>query len=275
MSRRDFDLAHIKAELQKLHFKLERRLAVYVAGGFVMVALGLKAGTKDIDVVLENKPQFESLVSGLQSIGYKVVSKPLLTKTYRKLAAEAILENNDGFRWDVFLNVVANKLFLSDSMKGRAQLYLNAGNLRVCALSKEDIFLMKGVTDRDRDLEDMYRIARSGIEYKLVFDECLFQSEKTHRIWEAGLYEKCKELKEKYNLTVPFSSKLRKMGEKKLIFTIYMREISKGNNTEKSLVRALDGKLTRRQVISDLRFLTKAGKLEVEVGRFVVPKTNR
>ena len=65
----------------------------------------------------------------------------------------------------------------------------------------------------------MALIARTGIDYKLVLNECVQQSEKDQRgnIWEASLYEKCEELKEKYGIDVPIRKKLRKISENKMI----------------------------------------------------------
>ena len=117
MNRREFDVEYIRSELDKLSLKLPRRTAIYVAGGFVLASYGLKAGTKDIDVVVDSKPRFDSRIKGLKGCDYPSVQEAQLTKVYKTLSATAILENRDGFRWDVFLRVVANKLFLSNPMK--------------------------------------------------------------------------------------------------------------------------------------------------------------
>lgn len=135
----------------------------------------MKAGTKDTDVVVGKKSWFDSLTEGLRKCGYRNVQRVHLSKVYKKLAATAILENEDGFRWDVFLRVVANKLFLSNPMKKRAREYYDNGKLKVYTLANDDVFLMKSVTGRERDLEDMSRTARSGIDHEIVYNECLLQ----------------------------------------------------------------------------------------------------
>ncbi len=226
MSKREFDVEYIRNELDKLSTKVPTRTTVYVAGGFVLASQGLKAGTKDIDVVVEKKPWFDALVKGLRRSEYVSVQRVQLGKVYRKLAATAILENRDGFRWDIFLRIVANKLFLSSSMKRRGTEYYNKGKLKVYTLSKEDIFLMKSVTGRERDLEDMSRTARAGIDYETVYDECLFQWEHTQRAWADGLYQTCKELKEVYGVAVPLLPRLRKEAELEVFFNSLKRELS-------------------------------------------------
>lgn len=240
-----------------------------------MAAKGLKVGTKDIDVILEDKKQFTALANGLQLTGYHLVNEPVIERVYKKLAAQAILENDEGFRWDIFLRVVANKLSLSEPMKERAEPYINDGKLSVRALSKEDIFLLKGVTERERDLEDMFRIARSGIDYNAVYEECLHQSEATGRIWETGLCDTCERLKAKYNLTVPFLSKLRRKGEQKLFSRIIKREVKAGNDSEESIAKSVSDHLTRKDVREVLATLSKQGEIEIRDGKVTIPKKAR
>ena len=180
--RREFSLGYIESELASLDSGLAGPLDVYVAGGFVMARRGLKPGTKDIDVVLEDRPRFRNLVKLLLRHGYRELAVDVLPSAYVNLFASAILENGDGFRWDVFERVVADKLALTETMKSRATPSYKKKKLTLFLLSKEDVFLMKSVTDRDRDLEDMFLLARSGLDYDAVFEECLVQSELTNLI---------------------------------------------------------------------------------------------
>lgn len=93
--------------------------------------------------------------------------------------------------------------------------------LTVFRLSNEDLFLMKDMTERDRNLGDIALIARTDIDYELVLNECMEQSKKDQRdhIWESSLYGKCEELKEKYRIDIPIRNKLRKISEDKMIKT--------------------------------------------------------
>lgn len=93
--------------------------------------------------------------------------------------------------------------------------------LTVFRLSNEDLFLMKDMTERDRNLGDIALIARTDIDYELVLNECMEQSKKDQRdhIWESSLYGKCEELKEKYGIDIPIRNKLRKISEDKMIKT--------------------------------------------------------
>ena len=48
-------------------------------------------------------------------------------------------------------------------MKLRARMLYSGEKLTVFLLSNKDIFLLKGMTERDRDLEDMAILARHGL----------------------------------------------------------------------------------------------------------------
>jgi hypothetical protein len=99
-----------------------------------------------------------------------------MSKPYNELSATA-MENLEGFRWEIFVEYVAKKLALTNSIRLRTSKIFSGGKLTVSRLSNEDMFLMKSMTERDRDLEDMALIARTGTDYKLVLNECMQQSE--------------------------------------------------------------------------------------------------
>jgi len=260
--RREFSLGYIESELASLDSGLAGPLDVYVAGGFVMARRGLKPGTKDIDVVLEDRPRFRNLVKLLLRHGYRELAVDVLPSAYVTLFASAILENGDGFRWDVFERVVADKLALTETMKSRATPSYKKKKLTLFLLSKEDVFLMKSVTDRDRDLEDMFLLARSGLDYDAVFEECLVQSELTDRVWESGLYERCEELDERYGVRVPFMNKLRRVADEKAVMHVLTNLIKGGLDSESALVAASKGKLRPSDVSFGLKALLRRRRIE-------------
>ena len=136
---------------------------------------GLKPGTKDIDVIVEDKRCHRILVGSLERCDYYLLQPQDLSVPYRELSATA-LQNLEGFRWEIFIKYVAKKLALTDTMGLRAVKVYSGEELTVFRLSNEDMFLMKGMTERDRDLEDMALIARSDINYDIVLEECMNQS---------------------------------------------------------------------------------------------------
>ena len=260
--RKEFSLEYVEKELENLEKIIKSPVKIYVAGGYVMAHQGLKAGTKDIDVIVETGGQTEILAKGLKAAGYHLILDGILSKEYQALGA-AVYENSDGFRWEIFKKIVANKLALSSDMKKRSKMIRKSGNLQVSILSNEDIFLMKGVTERDRDLEDMSLLARSGVDYESVFKECVSQSDRTGKLWEMGLHDKCEELEEKYGVRVPITKKLQRIAEEKMLTKRIIPVLRRGPKTEKELLEILKEKLKHGDIRAGIKILNTQSRIRI------------
>lgn len=260
--RKEFSLEYIEKELDKLEKTIKTPVKVYVVGGYVMAYQKLRAGTKDLDVIVETRDKAEILAKGLGAAEYSLLPSGTLTKEYQALGATAY-ENADGFRWEIFKKIVANKLALSPDMKTRSKMIRQGRKLQVSILSNEDIFLMKGVTDRDRDLEDMSLLARAGVNYDSVFKECVSQSDRTGKLWEIGLHDKCEELEEKYDVRVPITKKLQRIAEEKMLTKRITPALRDGPKTEEELVEILKEKLKRGEVKAGIKILNKQSRIRI------------
>ena len=217
METRQFDTDYIDSELQKLSAVLKKDVKFFITGGFVMAMLDLKVGTKDLDVVTRSEQDTHTQINALGDLGYCPLRTGAMEGAYRSLGAK-ICQNADAFQWDIFTIRIADKLVLSSGMIERSELYFGEGRLKAYVLSKEDVFLLKSVTDRDRDLEDMALLARSGIDYEAVLKECEKQTETTERPWEPTLLGKIEDLEAQYNIRVPFKNRLIDSADESLLF---------------------------------------------------------
>ena len=234
--RPNFDRQYIENELQKLAATLVEKNTVFVAGGAAMSFYGLKEATKDIDVVVQTKANVDSLVLALRALGYSDPRQGV-TINYVRMRATAILENIDGFRWDIFEQVVAKKLVLSKGMIKRSQLLFDRGNLQVRLLSKEDIFLLKSVTERDRDVEDMAVVAESGVDWNVIAAECDFQSLHSRVVWEDALCSRLMDLREKRGIVSPIEKRICRIADQKFLERWIVRKAREGTNTIKGLAK--------------------------------------
>ncbi|MCW4006264.1 MAG: hypothetical protein NWF04_06700 [Candidatus Bathyarchaeota archaeon] len=200
-----------------------------------MAFFGLKAATKDIDIILTGKDALNSLQTALKVTGYHEPNPVQITRAYNKMQTSAILENQDGFRWDLFLNKVCNALTLSSNMKSRAPPLYKGSRLKVFLASKEDLFLFKGITAREADLDDLRILAQSGLSWEIVSQECKSQSQVSGVCWEDALYQNLLDLKVKYSIQAPIEKALRQTAEQKIIEKTLLRQIQKGNRTIKSI----------------------------------------
>jgi len=231
-----FTKSYIENELQRLEATLPRRTRIFVTGGAAMAFYGLKEATKDIDVVVQKRTEFHALTSALRSLGFRRPKGTLAVK-YAKMRASAILENTDGFRWDIFERVIAGKLSLSKGMIDRSHVFLDKPKLHVRYLSKEDIFLLKSLTDRDLDLEDMRIVAESGINWNHVKIECQAQASRTGRVWEDSLCEKLMELRERMKIAAPIEKSICQTADQRILENWILRQVGAGIDTVKDLAR--------------------------------------
>jgi hypothetical protein len=268
-----FNKQYIEAELDKLNAALTRKTRIFVAGGAAMAFYGLKEATKDIDVVVERRTELHSLVSALRVVGYKRPTSSLGI-AYAKMRASAILENIDGFRWDIFERVIAGKLSLSGGMISRSRILYDKTKLHVRSLSNEDIFLLKSVTGRELDLDDMRIVAESGINWNHVKTECQAQASGTGRMWEDALCEQLIELRKRMEITAPIEKSICEIADQKILENWIIQEVGAGINTVRDLARtAKEPESLIRKATSRL---IQKGNLRVDLStkthRFRLPK---
>lgn len=260
--RRSFNKGYLKQEFDKLDNTAKQSIALYLIGGGAMAFCGLKVATKDIDIILTNQEDLNILQAVLGAIGYKEPNPILITRAYNKMQTSAMLENQDGFRWDLFLSKVCNALTLSGEMQKRANILYQGNRLKILIASKEDLFLFKGITEREADLDDMRILAQSGLNWEIISQECKSQSEATGVCWEDALYQNLIDLKVKYRIESPIEKPLRRTAERKIIETTLMRQIQKGNHTVKSIAKEI--KEPQNFIREELKQLADKGLITID-----------
>lgn len=152
--------AAIEAAFNSLDQGMDREMTVYLMGGGAMTFRGLKNATRDLDLLVTARADFDVLRDLLYDRGYETVENPV--DEYESLGAALMLDKEGECRFDIFDREVIQKLRLSEGMRSRAEAVYDGSNLRVHALSNEDIFLFKGVAGRPRDTEDMAQLVEAG-----------------------------------------------------------------------------------------------------------------
>ena len=69
------------------------------------------------------------------------------------------------------------------------------------------------MTPRKGDIEDCARLTREGLNYDIIYDECIGQSSEGKQ-WYFWLFEKICEIEEQTDTSVPIKSKLLKLVKK-------------------------------------------------------------
>jgi len=213
MSPKLFDRQYLGNEFEKLNKALKKHVNLYLIGGGSMSFQKYKAATKDIDIVVRSNNELHQIQAALRSIGYIV---PAVRGPYKKMEASAILENHDGVRWDVFVNVICGGLQLSEGMIKRSQELFKMQNISVYMISPEDIFVFKSITERERDREDMYTLFSKILDFDIIKKEFFWQNE--HRLndyeWMSFFFNGLEEFFDKYHISHPIIKELHDIAEK-------------------------------------------------------------
>ena len=169
MNMKMFDSKYIEHELKQINKHLNKQISMFIFGGCAMSFYDLKTATKDIDVLLSSENEASILVEALFKNGYKRIETKDIV--YIKMKSREILENTDGFRWDIFVNRICGGLTFSKTMQKRSKRFRNLSNLKTFLMSPEDIFILKSVTSRPRDREDMFILFSHGLNVNIIKEE--------------------------------------------------------------------------------------------------------
>lgn len=210
--RERFDSRYIRSELERIAEHLEEPLTVFLIGGGAMAFRGLKDATKDIDLVVSSGEELGHLPAVLLELGYETVRE--VDEEYEELGAKQILENEDGCRIDVFNRQVMDGLILSPGIRERSERYLAVGNLVVQLVSPEDIFLFKAVAGRADDIEDMFSLLQTGLDFDIVREELETQIDLLEQeLFVTYVNEALIDMAEQYNVTTPLHETVAEISE--------------------------------------------------------------
>ncbi len=232
-----FDREYLKKEMEKLDGLVTERLDFYLIGGGSMSFQNLKDATKDIDVVVRSVHDLNLLRDALVRMGYFV---PAVRGPYKQMQASLIMENRDGFRWDIFVMVICGGLRLSDAMLRRALELFRFDRVSVHMISLEDIFIFKSVTSRERDREDMYQLFLQGLDFNVIRDEIIWQNEQDRNVaWLAFFFNGVEEVVERYFVVIPFYEEFHDLAYSDMVSQMILDRLGKGDADVEELVREL------------------------------------
>lgn len=227
MVSKSFDKQYLQKEFEKLNETLNEHVTLYLIGGGSMSFQKYKAATKDIDVVVGSTHELGLVVTALRSINYVI---PVVRGPYKKMEANSILENTDGFRWDIFVNVICGGLRLSDGMIERSIQLLKMEHVSVYMICPEDIFVFKSITTRERDQEDMYSLFSKGLNFDIIEKEFFWQNnhKQNDYAWMAFFFDGVEEFFDKYHITHPIIARLHDIAEEDMLIGFVKERLRTG-----------------------------------------------
>ncbi len=186
---------------------LEERIEALLIGGAVLLELGLKDATKDIDVVCRSEEDKESLLAAAKALGFEIVGPE---KRHERLGVKRLAVKG-GRNLDIFAQRISYDFDLSEDMWQRAKRIRSFGSLVVRDASLEDIFIMKLIANRPGDAPDCTNLVIAGLDFDSVYREIEAQYRKAgeakEKIWINYIEEGIARLQDN-DLTIPIGDKI-------------------------------------------------------------------
>ena len=195
---KEFSQEDVIELLKEIGSKLKEEITIYMIGGCNMSLKNIKAVTRDVDLMLLTKKEYQSLKETLTIMGYECREEMFCEDFYKTPIIVFLKENK---RIDVFIKNVGNQLELTEEMQKRSKKYEKFSNLTVMLISNEDIFLFKSITDREKDVDDCYTFIQTGLNWDAIKTE--LQQQETKALWRFWVYEQLARIKNKYKITTP------------------------------------------------------------------------
>lgn len=186
-------------------------------GGTAMMFLGYKNTTKDIDVVFKNKEDRNVFINAIEKLGYSQTSMKVVYKNKKRSHKNNPLMYARGEdRFDIFLkDVFGFKIDFTSEYVTQRHDFIGKKELVVYVLNKEHIFLLKSITNREKDFEDIETIVKIEplINWDLIINLAIEQK-KGNPLILVDLEEKMQKLREHIFIKEEYFKRIYKEGLK-------------------------------------------------------------
>jgi len=222
-------LDEINGFFRELQSAMKKSANIYVIGGGVLLLRGMKAATKDLDLVANSKNEFEEANKALREIGFKAKKVTAVYKhfdlTYQLIRGE--------FQVDLFHKKVCSQFSLSRKMIKRSEKIIAIEKINVSLCSNEDVFLFKTMTERAGDIADCIELIKKGLDWNAVIAEMKHQIKHHGRdVWITWIGERL-DILEEQGLNIPIMNEIDKLREKYYDKLEKRQKQSKASNREK------------------------------------------
>ncbi len=237
-----------KLLFREISDELEKPMTIYLFGGENMRIKSLKDSTKDCDIVVETKGDFDDLAQTLTNMKYDRRLKTKYSDEDRRIKPDDIFEHEKKSRVDLFTATIMQDLTLSSIMKEKADIR-DYGKLKVALLRNEHVFLLKAIANREGDIQDMaalvtgspntpHELQHGSFDWDLVWDEILRQEHINHtKDFTTTIFDQISYLAEQTRIVAPFLDKLRR----NVIDRMIKRMLRGGGMSIKEIIELLNG----------------------------------
>ncbi len=160
--------------------KIGKDIGCYAFGGNAMMFYGYKDETKDVDLYFDEEEDRDEFIKAIVSLGFSETS-PIKIYIEEKLRDKhrPLMYKRDETRFDLFVKKIFHTVI---SPKMREDIFAvhefkDRFNLKVKVLRKEFIVMLKAVTERDKDFEDILTIItkEKNFDWQYLTEETIWQ----------------------------------------------------------------------------------------------------
>ncbi|MBS3105274.1 nucleotidyltransferase [Candidatus Woesearchaeota archaeon] len=198
--------------------QLKNKVECIAIGGSAMMFYGAKNATKDVDLVFLKEKELIAVKEILYNSGFN--ERKNIKGIFREDedAGKPVMMDGKETRFDLFLNeVIGYKIH--EKVIERIREVHEFGNFIVKTASPEDILMMKGCTERERDRDDAAELVRKfKIDWNIVINETAEQTKIGIAAFPILLYDFLTELRDNFKSDIPknITKELLVIAEKKL-----------------------------------------------------------
>jgi len=160
---------------------LPKDLVCVAIGGTAMMFLGYKNATRDIDLVFDSEGERNTFIAAIGELGYK---EKALADVYderrKKHAGKPRMFTRGEERFDLFVKDVFGYEISTKQEFTERRDYLGKNEFTIHLLTKEDLIVLKAVTRREKDQEDIETIIKieKSIDWGLLLDKAIAQAKR-------------------------------------------------------------------------------------------------
>lgn len=204
------EYSEIEDLMNEIDRHIKEKIKIFMIGGGALMWYNLKDYTKDIDIVLNSKGEYDILRNGLLDAGFM---ENIPGAGYERLSLSQIFTRDD-FRIDVFCKEVCGKFSLSEAMMKRSlNASLNAKHIELMICSPGDILLFKTMTEREGDADDCVNIIKGrDLNWDAVINEAIEQSKSGNRVWITWISARLEYIAE-IGVEIPILEKMMELAE--------------------------------------------------------------
>lgn len=183
--------------------QLKNKAECIVIGGSAMMFYGAKNATKDVDLVFSKKEDLEAVKNILYNSGFDERNNIKGIFREDENAGKPVMMDGKDTRFDLFLNEVIGFKIHKDTIERLKEIH-DFGSFIVKTASPEDILMMKGCTERERDRDDAAELIKKfNIDWGVIINESSKQTKIGIAAFPILLYDFLTELRDNFKVDVP------------------------------------------------------------------------